>query len=56
LDEHGYIIAGEEGITGTPGIFAAGDIRTKKLRQVVTAVADGANTVASVQDYLLTNR
>lgn len=40
LDESGYIIAGEDGVTSTPGIFAAGDIRTKNLRQVVTAVAD----------------
>lgn len=53
LDEGGYIIAGEDGVTSTPGIFAAGDIRTKNLRQVVTAVADGANAVASVQRYLM---
>lgn len=53
LDEGGYILAGEEGITHTPGIFAAGDIRTKKLRQVVTAVADGANAVTSAQHYLM---
>ena len=53
LDESGYIVAGEDGVTSTPGIFAAGDIRTKNLRQVVTAVADGANAVASVQRYLL---
>lgn len=53
LDEGGYIIAGEDGVTSTPGIFAAGDIRTKNLRQVVTAVADGANAVASVQRYLI---
>ena len=53
LDEGGYIVAGEDGITSEPGIFAAGDIRTKNLRQVVTAVADGANAVASVQRYLL---
>ena len=53
LDERGYIIAGEEGITSTPGIFAAGDIRTKALRQIVTAVSDGANAVTSVQNYLL---
>ena len=53
LDEAGYIVAGEDGITSEPGIFAAGDIRTKKLRQVVTAVADGANAVASVQRYLM---
>lgn len=53
LDEGGYIVAGEDGITSTPGFFAAGDIRTKKLRQIVTAVSDGANAVASVQRYLL---
>ena len=53
LDEAGYIVAGEDGITSEPGIFAAGDIRTKNLRQVVTAVADGANAVATVQRYLL---
>ena len=54
LDEYGYIIAGEECITGTPGIFAAGDIRRKSLRQVVTAVSDGANAVTSAQHYLTT--
>ena len=53
LDEAGYIVAGEDGITSEPGIFAAGDIRTKNLRQVVTAVADGANAVASARRYLL---
>lgn len=53
LDEQGYIVAGEEGITSVPGIYAAGDIRTKALCQVVTAVSDGANAVASVQKYLL---
>lgn len=53
LDEAGYIVAGEDGITSESGIFAAGDIRTKNLRQVVTAVADGANAVASAQRYLL---
>lgn len=52
LDENGYICAGEEGITSAAGVFAAGDIRTKALRQVVTAVSDGANTVASAQKYL----
>ena len=42
LDEHGYIRAGESCETGTPGIFAAGDCRTKSLRQLTTAVADGS--------------
>ena len=53
MDENGYIDAGEEGVTNTPGVFAAGDIRTKSLRQVVTAVSDGANAVYSIQKYLL---
>lgn len=52
-DDYGYIVAGEEGITSVPGIFAAGDLRTKSLRQVVTAVSDGANAVTAVQEYLL---
>lgn len=52
-DEKGYIIAGEDGITSIPGIFAAGDVRTKQLRQVITAAADGANAVTSVQRYLI---
>ena len=52
-DEGGYIIAGEDCATRTPGIFAAGDIRTKGVRQIVTAVADGANAVAGVEKYLL---
>ena len=52
LDEKGYIIAGEDGITSTEGIFVAGDIRTKKLRQIITAVADGANCITSIEEYL----
>ena len=51
-DETGYIIAGEEGITSCPGFFAAGDIRTKSLRQVVTAVADGASCVKAAERWL----
>lgn len=51
-DEKGYIIADETGVTNVPGIFAAGDVRTKRLRQIVTAAADGANAVQSVMDYL----
>ncbi len=53
LDQNGYIVAGEDGVTSVPGVFAAGDIRTKALRQVVTAVSDGASAVHSVLDYLL---
>ncbi len=50
--DHGYIRAGETGETSAPGIFAAGDVRTKALRQIVTAVSDGANAVASAEKYL----
>lgn len=53
LDEGGYIAAGEDGLTSVPGIYAAGDVRTKGLRQVVTAVSDGANAAVSAQKYLL---
>ncbi len=52
LDKNGYVNANENGITSAKGIFVAGDVRTKKLRQVITAVSDGANCVQSVQDYL----
>lgn len=52
-DEDGYLRAGEDCVTNVPGIFAAGDIRRKKLRQIVTAVADGANAVTSAEAYLL---
>ncbi|MGN0642906.1 MAG: NAD(P)/FAD-dependent oxidoreductase [Huintestinicola sp.] len=52
LDENGYVIAAEDGVTSAAGIFAAGDVRTKALRQVVTAAADGANCVESVRRYL----
>ena len=52
-DEKGYLIAGEDCTTSMPGVFAAGDIRTKKLRQIVAAVADGANAVEGVQEYFL---
>lgn len=55
-DEKGYVIAGEDCASVTPGIFAAGDIRTKKLRQIVTAVADGANAITSVQEYLMQSK
>jgi thioredoxin reductase (NADPH) len=48
----GYIVADETGITSVPGIFAAGDIRTKKLRQVVTAASDGANAITSADAYI----
>lgn len=50
-DRDGYLVAGEDCVTSQPGIFAVGDVRTKKLRQIVTAVADGANAVAAAEDY-----
>lgn len=56
LDEKGYVIAGEDGVCKTPGIFVAGDIRTKKLRQIITAAADGANAITSIQEYLVKNK
>jgi thioredoxin reductase (NADPH) len=55
-DEKGYIVAGEDGRTSVPGIFAAGDVRTKGLRQIVTAVSDGANAVTSVEKFLTEKR
>lgn len=51
-DDRGYVLAGEDCVTRVPGIFAAGDIRTKQVRQIITAVADGACAVASVEKYL----
>ncbi|MCR4991314.1 MAG: thioredoxin-disulfide reductase [Lachnospiraceae bacterium] len=51
FDEKGFIISDEDCQTKTPGLFVAGDLRTKRLRQVVTAVSDGANAVTSVEDY-----
>ena len=53
-DANGYICADENCKTDIPGIFAAGDLRTKPLRQIVTAVADGANAITSVEAYINT--
>ena len=52
LDEQGYIRADESGQTSVPGVFAAGDVRTKALHQILTAASDGANCVASAERYL----
>ena len=52
LDERGYVAAGEDTITSAPGLFAAGDVRTKGVRQVVTAAADGANAAISAENYI----
>jgi thioredoxin reductase (NADPH) len=54
LDENGYIIAGEDTRTNVPGVFAAGDIRTKQLRQVITAAGDGAMAAHEAEMYLST--
>ena len=51
LDKSGYIVAGEDTITSLEGVFAAGDVRTKRLRQVITAASDGANAITSVSEY-----
>ena len=56
LDKSGYIIADESTRTSLPGVFAAGDVRTKALRQVVTAVSDGAVAVHYAEEYLAENR
>lgn len=52
LDENGYVIAGENTMTNIDGVYAIGDVRTKPLRQVVTAVGDGANAVYYIEEYL----
>ena len=52
LDSYGYIIADETTRTSVPGVFAVGDVRTKALRQVVTAVADGATAIHYAEEYL----
>jgi len=54
-DEGGYVITGEDMSTRTPGLFVAGDVRRKPLRQVATAVGDGAVAAWSAERYLLEN-
>jgi thioredoxin reductase (NADPH) len=51
-DEAGYIVSGESCETNLPGVFCAGDIRTKRLRQIVTATADGAMAASAAEEYL----
>ena len=51
-DENGYVLAGEDCATDLPGLFAAGDVRRKPLRQIVTAVSDGANAAVSAGNYI----
>ena len=50
--QNGYIIAGEDTKTSIPGVYAVGDLRTKALRQIITAAADGANAAAAAEEYL----
>lgn len=52
LDRSGYIVAGESTETGIPGVYAVGDVRTKLVRQVVTAVSDGAVAVHMAEEFL----
>ena len=52
LDAGGYVTADETTRTNLPGVYAVGDVRTKPLRQVVTAVADGAMAVHMAEEYL----
>ncbi len=52
LDDGGYLIAGEDTKTSVPGVFAVGDARTKQVRQVVTACADGAIAAQGAEEYL----
>ena len=52
LDSAGYIMAGENTKTSIPGVYAVGDVRTKELRQIVTAVADGAMAAHVAEQFL----
>ena len=52
LDEYGYIVSGEECESGTEGVFVAGDCRTKLVRQIVTAVSDGAVAAVNACRYI----
>ena len=51
-DKAGYILAGEDTKTSVPGVFAGGDVRTKAVRQIITAAADGAVAVHYAEEYL----
>ena len=56
LDEQGYILAGEDCRTNEPGLFVAGDVRRKPLRQLVTAAADGAVAGQAAAQYIIHNK
>lgn len=53
LDQSGHIVTNDVGMTSVPGVYAAGDIRSKKLHQITTAVADGANAAEDAAEYLI---
>jgi len=55
LDENGYIVAGESTTTNLPGVYAVGDVRTKAVRQIVTATADGAVAAHEIEEFLAAN-
>lgn len=55
LDDGGYIVAGESTQTNIPGVYAVGDVRTKQVRQIVTATADGAVAAHQIEEYLASN-
>lgn len=56
LDEGGYIVADESTQTNIPGVYAVGDVRTKQVRQIVTAVADGAVAAHQAEHYLMSDK
>ena len=53
LDRTGHVVTNSVGETSVPGVYAAGDIRSKELYQITTAVADGANAAEDVAQYLI---
>ena len=53
LDENGYIVADESTRTSIPGVYAVGDVRTKEVRQIVTAAADGAVAAHYAEEELI---
>ena len=55
LDKNGYIITNEKMETNIPGVYAAGDVRQKQLRQIVTACSDGAIASVNTNEYILKN-
>lgn len=56
MHEKGYIVANEECATNVPGVYVAGDVRTKSLRQIITACADGAVAISNIERYLIENK